>query len=432
MAARKPLFMSAEGFSEEMATSDSMTLGNLTMGGDIAMATFKITGLGDPTLAQDAATKAYVDSVAQGLTIKSPALAIGLANIAALTGLAETVDGVALDTDGMRVLLVGQSTASANGLWVVHSGAWTRPLDFAAGLHASDSFVFIEQGTLYADSGWVCTTDRPTDVVGTNSLAFVQFSSAGVITASTGAEKVGNDIRVKKGDGIEVTSNTGATNIDLDTTPGLALNGTSPNKKLSAKVLSTGGIEILSTGLAAKLNGTTLQSAAGGLSVKGLPALFEIATVAVGANVTAANLDTLVSGGSADALHSHSVGAATEAPKIENTLAVTEAIAVGDPVYFSTTNDRISQGDTIDAKAKIIGVARTAQSTVGNTVEVVTSGVASGVLSGATAGDAYYLATGGGLSTLTPGAGKRVIQMGIAKNGTDLFVRVVDYGKKAA
>ena len=31
-----------------------------------------------------------------------------------------------------------------------------------------------------------------------------------------------------------------------------------------------------------------------------------------------------------------------------------------------------------------------------------------------------------------PGSGKRVIQVGIAMNSTDLFVRIVDYGKKAA
>jgi len=55
-----------------------------------------------------------------------------------------------------------------------------------------------------------------------------------------------------------------------------------------------------------------------------------------------------------------------------------------------------------------------------------------GVLSSASPGTPYYLATGGGLSTSLPGAAKRVIQMGIAKNATDLFVRVVDYGKKAA
>jgi hypothetical protein len=44
----------------------------------------------------------------------------------------------------------------------------------------------------------------------------------------------------------------------------------------------------------------------------------------------------------------------------------------------------------------------------------------------------YYLKDGGGLTTSLPGANKRVVQCGIAWKNTDLFVRVVDYGKKAA
>lgn len=39
MAERKPLFMSADGWSEEMAQADSLTLGGLTMGGAIATGT---------------------------------------------------------------------------------------------------------------------------------------------------------------------------------------------------------------------------------------------------------------------------------------------------------------------------------------------------------------------------------------------------------
>lgn len=54
MAERKPLFMDSEGFSEEMAISDSMQLGGLTMGGNIAMAGNKVTGIGDATADGDA------------------------------------------------------------------------------------------------------------------------------------------------------------------------------------------------------------------------------------------------------------------------------------------------------------------------------------------------------------------------------------------
>jgi hypothetical protein len=167
--------------------------------------------------------------------------------------------------------------------------------------------------------------------------------------------------------------------------------------------------------------------------VKGLPPQFEINGVAVSANFTAANASTLVDGGNADALHSHVAAVATEAPKVENTLAVDEAVAVADPLYITATGSRAgkARADT-DAKAKVIALARTAQSTVGNTTEAVTAGPAVSVLTGATPGAAYYLQATGGIGTALPAGGNRVIQVGVALTATDLFVRIVDYGKKAA
>lgn len=550
MAERKPLFMQTEGYEEEMAVSDTATFGGLTLGGNIAMGTHLITGMGDPLLPQDAATKAYVDSVAQGLEIKAPVnalqyaesdgrasvKAVSDANIVTLSGITTTVDGVLLNGANVdRVLLTGQTTQSQNGIWVIQSGAWTRPVDFAtgfdaarswvnvaaggtsyglsswwctntspslvdtasltfirglfgltstidgvvvnadgmrvlvadigdplvqagiwiahsgawtrstdmaAGSHANHAFCFVEDGTIYADTGWVCVTGPPTDVIGTNGLEWTQFSSAGVIDAGAGLTKTGNIISVKKGDGIEIVSNGSAVNVDLATNPGLALTGSSPNKKLSALVYANGGIQIdTSNGLALLLNGTTLQTGVTGVSVKGLPSNFEVNGIATAyanpgtGQVTAGNLNTLTAGSSsnADALHTHSLPTVPYAGRIEGLYAVVEAVTAGDPVYQSTTNDQVGLGDCgNDAKSRIIGVARTGQATPGSSAPIVTAGPCAGVLTGATAGTPYYLASSGGLTSTVPGAGKRVIQVGVAKNATDLFVRIVDYGKKAA
>jgi hypothetical protein len=119
--------------------------------------------------------------------------------------------------------------------------------------------------------------------------------------------------------------------------------------------------------------------------------------------------------------------------RIENSLAVAEAVAAGDPVYQSTTNDQVGKGDASnDAKSRVIGIARTGQNTPGNAAPIVEVGPCAGVLTSATAGTPYYLQAGGGIATTPPAAGKRVVQVGVAKNATDLHVRIVDYGKKAA
>lgn len=143
-----------------------------------------------PTTSTGIATKGYVDSVAQGLNAKPSASVVATTNLT-LSG-TQTVDGVALSA-GNRVLAIGQSTGSQNGLWVVASGAWTRPADFATGSTQIGTYVFIEGGTVGASSGWV-QTGNSAITVDTGTSAWTQFSGAGEITAGTGLSKSGNTI----------------------------------------------------------------------------------------------------------------------------------------------------------------------------------------------------------------------------------------------
>ena len=172
--------------------------------GTINASTARITNLADPTGAQDAATKAYVDATRSGLDVKDSVRAATTGNIT-LTN-TQTVDGVALAVDN-RVLVKNQDTASENGIYVVKNGAWIRATDAdnsPAGEVTSGMFTFVEQGTVNADSGWVLTTDGAI-TLDTTSLTFVQFSGAGQITAGDGLSKTGNRLDVNVANGIEIS-----------------------------------------------------------------------------------------------------------------------------------------------------------------------------------------------------------------------------------
>jgi hypothetical protein len=208
-----------------------------TMSGAIAMGTNKITGLGTPTDAADAATKAYVDSAAQGIDWKASVRAATTGNITLASALenGDTLDGVTLAT-GDRVLVKNQSTGSENGIYVVKvSGAPDRSTDADTGAELTSNFaVFVEEGTTNADQGYVLTNDGAI-TVGTTALTFTQFTGLGQVVAGDGLAKTGNTLNVTAGTGISITG-------DAVTNDGvLSITGTANQITASA---STGAITL--------------------------------------------------------------------------------------------------------------------------------------------------------------------------------------------
>jgi hypothetical protein len=193
-----------------------LALAGGTMTGAIAMGTNKITGLGTPTDAADAATKAYVDSAAQGIDWKASVRVATTATgtLASAFANGSTVDGVTLAT-GDRILIKNQSTGSQNGIYVVQAtGAPVRSTDADANAEVTGNFaVFVEEGTANADSGWVLTNDGAV-TVGTTALTFTQFTGLGQITAGDGLTKTGNTLNVvgtadritANGDSVDIAS----------------------------------------------------------------------------------------------------------------------------------------------------------------------------------------------------------------------------------
>ena len=167
----------------------SVPINDLTLAdGDLDVNTHKIVNLVDPTNPQDAASKAYVDSVAQGLVIKAACVAATTANIT-LSG-TQTIDGISL-TAGQRVLVKNQTLSQNNGIYAVSASAWTRTSDADTWDELVSAFTFIGQGTTQGDTGWVCTIEAG-GTLGTTPVTWAQFSGAGTYTASTGLTLTGN------------------------------------------------------------------------------------------------------------------------------------------------------------------------------------------------------------------------------------------------
>lgn len=182
----------------------------------VALNSQRVTGMADPSVAQDAATKNYVDNQVQngaaGLDPKDAVVAATTANIT-LSGV-QTIDGVAV-TAGQRVLVKNQTTASANGIYAVAAGAWTRTTDGSAGELSSGALVLSVGGTTNAGTQWYLQTADPI-TVGTTSLTWTQFGAGGTYTvnASGGLSLAGSAFSVKTvaGGGV-VTDGTG-THVD--------------------------------------------------------------------------------------------------------------------------------------------------------------------------------------------------------------------------
>jgi hypothetical protein len=57
------------------------------------------------------------------------------------------------------------------------------------------AFTFVEQGTLYADTGWVCTSNAG-GTLGTTPITWVQFAGVGSYTAGTGLTLTGTQFSI--------------------------------------------------------------------------------------------------------------------------------------------------------------------------------------------------------------------------------------------
>jgi len=178
-----------------VGTTDVQELSNKALGSNLVAATFQITGLGTPHNSADAATKGYVDSVAEGLHVHASVAVATTENIANLASPGATIDGVTL-TFGMRVLVKDQTAAAENGIYFVDtSDSLVRADDYdTAGEIQAGDFVFVNGGDEYTATGWVQI--NPVNTLGTDPIEWQQFSGAGTYLAGYGLSLDGSTFEI--------------------------------------------------------------------------------------------------------------------------------------------------------------------------------------------------------------------------------------------
>ena len=223
--------------------------------GQVHVGGFKIESLGTPTASTDAATKQYVDDLAQGLAIQAPAIVGSTDTLATMSGGTVTydngtagvgatltisgdtltaIDGVTL-TVGDRIVIKDEASLPNNGIYTYTSTTvLTRATDFDTPVEmAGGDFVFIQQGTTLNDTGFVMTD--PVVTVGTSDVTFVQFSGAGSFTAGAGLTLTGTVFSVNtdnlttdiSGGNVVVKTSAQFTTPDIGAATGTSLTATS-------------------------------------------------------------------------------------------------------------------------------------------------------------------------------------------------------------
>lgn len=166
----------------------------------VAMGSQRITGLADPSGAQDAATQNYVlnqiDARVNAQDWKASVRVRAGANVT-VSAPGANVDAVAMAAND-RVLLAGQTTPSENGIYVWNGAAtpMTRATDADTSAEVTTGMtVPVSEGTS-ADTIWLLTTNDAI-TLGTTGLAFTQIGAAGATyTAGTGLSLAGNQFSI--------------------------------------------------------------------------------------------------------------------------------------------------------------------------------------------------------------------------------------------
>lgn len=145
----------------------------------------KIQNLVNPSAAQDAATKAYVDANIEGQSWKDSVRAASTANIN-LASPGTTIDGVTMVASD-RFLAKDQTTGSQNGIYIWNGSAVaaTRAPDSDTAAELEQAVTVVEEGTANAATTWRQTVVNLT--LGTTTVTWAAYGTSAPAASETTA-----------------------------------------------------------------------------------------------------------------------------------------------------------------------------------------------------------------------------------------------------
>jgi hypothetical protein len=179
-----------------------------------------LTLSGAPTTDLQAATKAYVDNLATGISVKEPVVAATSGNLAGTydngtaglgatitkdsNGSIGTIDSQAV-TVGDRILLRAQTDPTENGIYTITAvGDASNPYVVTRATDSDNSpsaeltggtFCLVTGGSTFTNAGFV-VTNSGTVVIGTDDITYEQFSASQNITTGVGITKTGSEVAI--------------------------------------------------------------------------------------------------------------------------------------------------------------------------------------------------------------------------------------------
>ncbi len=149
-----------------------------------AVFTGALTRTSTPSSGNDITTVDFVQNAIVSIsTMRQPVAAVATSNVS-LSGLG-FIDGYQVKL-GERVLVAGQTTQTANGVYVTTANAWVRASDFNSTSSLAAGVMFpVQNGTTFKNQIFMLST-QGTISIGTTPITFQRVTGTGLINKASG------------------------------------------------------------------------------------------------------------------------------------------------------------------------------------------------------------------------------------------------------